>query len=103
VNASRKLVYEKIEISERFRIEIRVYAVRVSVRFPQGIKARFVLIDVERGLPRLVVDNHAPFGFHAHTRMPYESEYRELMEAHNHAEALSEFWRLALEVLKNEN
>ena len=97
------LLRRALEVSERFRVELKVYEVGPSLKYPEGVKARYALIDVINKLPRLIVDNHAPFGFHAHRDLPEAPNKRLILDARNHIEALDEFWNLVSEVLKNEN
>jgi hypothetical protein len=49
------------------------------------------------------VDNHSPFGFHAHTRLPKDKSHRQKLATTDYLEALDEFWRLVSEVLKDED
>lgn len=54
---------------------------------------RFVLIDVIKKVPRLIIDNHEPFGFHVHEDLPNRS--RRILEAIEFEQALDEFWKLS--------
>ncbi len=59
-----KIVWDQsFQLTENFRVGVKVYAVEPTEKYPEGIKARFVLIDVERNLPRLLVDNQAHTDF----------------------------------------
>ena len=99
-----KILLDKtLDISERFRVELKVFEVAASQKYPEGVKARYALIDVVRKVPRLVVDNHAPFGFHAHTNLPENRDRRQELTAHEYLEALDQFWNLVTEVLGREN
>lgn len=91
------------DISERFRIELKVFAVKASAKYPQGIKARYALIDVINKYPRLVVDNHEPFGFHAHIALPKERNNRLLLKGVDYLEAKDIFLNMVEEILKYEN
>ena len=91
-----------LEISERYRVELKVFKVDPSERFPDGIKVSFALLDVIDKVPRLLVDNHAPFGFHVHTELPKNKQVRKPLVAKNYQEALDECWRLAKGIVKNE-
>jgi len=93
------LIEENLSLSERYRVELRAYKVKPSAKYPEGVKVRYVLIDVIDKKPRVLVDNHAPFGFHAHTRLPEDKSYRRSLATHDYLEALREFQRLVSEVL----
>lgn len=59
------LVDESLALSDRYRVELKAYKVAPSAKYPEGVKVRYVLIDVVLGKPRLLVDNHSAF-----TRIP---------------------------------
>lgn len=95
------LVRESYSIQERYRIELYVFRVACSRKYPDGIKARFVLLDLCSKKVRLLIDNHAPFGFHLH-----EGEamaIRQLLPFKLYNEALDFFWSQVKEIRKNEN
>jgi hypothetical protein len=98
-----QVIYEqKLDISDRYRVELEVLAVEPSAKYRDGIKVSFILIDGMEKVPRLLVDNHAPHGFHVHTELPGNKEARSELKVETYKEALEEFWRLAKEIL-NEN
>lgn len=72
-------------------------------KFPEGIKVSLALIDVIKKVPRLLIDNHAPFGFHVHTELPGNKDSRRVLKAKDYTEALDEFWRLTKEITNDEN
>ncbi len=39
----------------------------------------------------MVLDNHAPFGYHMHTRLPDDPDYRASIEIANYDEAIELF------------
>ena len=100
---SKVLLDESLDISEKFRVELKVFEVEASDRYPEGIKVRFVLIDRVEKVPRLLVDNHVPFGFHVHEELPHNKESRRTLNVQNYFDALGEFKRLTKEIIKNEN
>ncbi len=63
----------------------------------------FALLDVIDKVPRLLVDNHAPFGFHVHAELPKNKQARKSLATKDYQEALDEFWRLVKEIVKNED
>ena len=96
------LMEEFLDLSERYRVELKVYGIRPSQKYPEGIKARFALVDMIEAAPRLLIDNHAPFGFHVHAELPKNKKARQVLETKDYLVALDEFWRLVGEILKNE-
>ena len=70
MGSSSVLWDQSFQLTESFRVEAKVYEIEPTEKYPEGIKARFVLIDVENNLARLLVDNHSPYGFHIHTGLP---------------------------------
>ncbi len=97
------LMNEELTLSDRYRVELKVYKIAPSRKHPEGVKVRFALIDTIEGKPRLLVDNHSPFGFHAHTRLPADKDHRVPIATTDYREALREFRRFVAEVLRNEN
>ena len=85
-----------------FEWELKAYKTEGSTKHPEGVKTRFALIDVRKRKPRLVIDNHAPFGFHVHEGLPENKSRRKLLTK-DYMGALDEFWRLTREILKNED
>jgi len=96
------ILNQGLELSERYRVELKVFKVDPSERFPDGIKVSFTLLDVIDKVPRLLVDHHAPFGFHVHTELPKNKQVRKPLVAKNYQEALDEFWQLVKGIVENE-
>ena len=48
---------------DRYTVFLKVFEVQKSQKFPDGIKAKFVLVDTLTNSPHLLIDNHEPFGF----------------------------------------
>ena len=86
----------------RYEVNIRVLAIQKSEKFPMGIKAKFVLLDTHQETARLLVDNHEPYGFHMHTRLPNDPDHREKLPTSDHDEALEIFLREAERIARNE-
>jgi len=76
--------------------------VEVNKKLPEGVKAKFVLIDLEINQPRVLVDNHAPFGFHLHTALPHDKGSRVTLDVKDFNEAYEEFLKEVERVLDNE-
>jgi len=100
--ATRTIIKESFAISIRYRVVLLVLEVPTSRKFPNGVKVRFVMIDSEGGFPRLLVDNHEPFGFHMHTQLPEDQNVRVPLEVKDHNEALAIFFKEAERIIANE-
>ncbi len=85
-----------------FVAHIRVLEVDVSTKFPGGIKAKYILVDTKRNVPRLLVDNHEPYGYHMHTHLPEDKNIRLPLEVKGYNQALSLFLEEARKVLRDE-
>ena len=99
---ARVLLDQKLNISERFRVELKVFEVEPREKHPEGVRVRFALIDVLKKAPRLLIDNHAPFGFHVHNELPGNKDKRQILKSKDYQEALDEFWGLVQEITNNE-
>ena len=100
---SKLLFSQKIQLFDgRFEARIVVYEVSKSKRFPDGVKLSCVLLDLDQGLPRLLLDNHAPYGYHLHTEMPHNKAVRAQLNINNYEEAIDFFMNEALKVVQNE-
>ncbi len=98
-----KIIWDQsFQLAENFRVELKVYEVKPTEKYPEGIKARFVLIDMERNHARLLIDNHAPFGFHIHTGLPEDKATRIVLNTKDFYEAFVEFINEAERIVKNE-
>lgn len=76
----------------QFVIEIKAYQVPNSQKFPTGIKLKCVLIDTKQKKPRVLLDNHEPFGFHLHSRLPDDPDFRVSLDIHDYEEAIKVFF-----------
>ena len=97
------LLDQRLDISERFRVELKVLSFEKSERFPDGVKVNFVLIDVFEKTPRLLIDNHAPYGFHVHEELPHLKHVRRELDVRDYFDALDVFWVMVKEILNNED
>ncbi|MBK7961532.1 MAG: hypothetical protein IPK04_10260 [Bdellovibrionales bacterium] len=86
----------------RFFAELKVFDVPVSRKFPDGIKVRCVLVDAESKKPVLLLDNHEPFGFHLHTKLPEDKNFRVSLMIETYPEAIAHFMKEAKKVVKRE-
>lgn len=100
---AKQLRNERIVLQQgRFIIEIKAYEVTCSRKFPEGIKVKCVLIDVEQGKPRVLLDNHEPFGFHLHTRLPDDPDFRVSLDIVDYSEAVRIFFSEVRKVVSHE-
>ena len=93
---------EEVLQDGRFVMSLKVYEVEKGKKFPDGIKAKYLLQDVANGVARLLVDNHQPYGFHMHTKLPADHAHRETLTVKNCQEALNFFLEEVGRILKNE-
>jgi hypothetical protein len=61
-----------------------------------------VLLDVERNVPRLLLDNHEPFGYHLHTKLPEDKNFRAPVDVEDYADAIRLFIAEARKVIADE-
>ncbi len=100
---TRILVEEMIVFAGgRFQAQVKVIEVPKSAKFPDGIKVRCVLLDVDLNLPRLLLDNHEPFGYHLHTKLPDDKNFRESVEVSGYEDAIRLFIKEAKKVVEDE-
>jgi hypothetical protein len=86
----------------RFVMEIKAIEVPTSRKFPNGIKLKCILIDMERKKPILLLDNHDPFGFHLHTRLPDDPDFRVSLDVEDYNEAIRTFFAEVRKVISHE-
>lgn len=87
----------------KFIALIKVYEVEKSDKYPLGIKSKFILIDSAENYPVLLIDNHEPYGFHIHSALPENKNFRERLYIEYYEEALSIFENKVMEIIKYEN
>lgn len=75
----------------RFEVRINAYAVLDNKKFPDGVKLSCVLLDLSRKEPILLMDNHQPYGYHMHTKMPHDKPHRVIVNVQNFEEAIKFF------------
>lgn len=102
--ASAKLIYDEYIVVANGLYEARITAYEVpnNVKFPDGIKLKCVLLDLQRNVPRLLLDNHEPFGYHMHTKLPHDKQYRIKIHARNYENAIEIFLKEVQRMVKNE-
>lgn len=94
---------DKIILADgRFVAQVKVIEVSKSAKFPDGFKVRCVLIDCERKVPRLLLDNHEPFGYHLHTALPRDKNVRVTVEVSGYEDAIRLFIQEVRKVVEND-
>lgn len=86
----------------RFEARIKVLDVQMSQKYPDGIKLKCVLIEVEKGVPRVLLDNHEPHGYHLHTKLPGDKKFRVSLDIREYAEAIRLFMKEVRKVIDRE-
>jgi hypothetical protein len=90
---AKSLFFQTLKLhQDKYLVELNVYQVAKSTKYPDGIKAKYVLIDLEKNAPRLLVDNHEPFGFHMHTDLPENHQVRVSLNVQDYREARDIFF-----------
>ena len=57
--------WDKVIIQDRYILEMRIYRLEGTERYPEGVKYGLILFDVlTRGF--VLMDNHYPKGHHVH-------------------------------------
>ncbi len=85
-----------------FDAYIQVLKIPKRDKFPEGIKLKCVLVNTELNTPVLLVDNHEPFGYHMHTRLPYDKNYRVTLKVNSYEEAIALFMNEVQKVINDE-
>jgi hypothetical protein len=102
VSAAKVILDEKFAINNRYRVVLYVLEIPASDKFPLGIKAKYVLIDTDGNFPRLLVDNHEPYGFHMHIALPEDHDVRTDLSVTDHNSALAIFYQEVERIVKDE-
>lgn len=97
--------YKQVLDGGNYMAIIRVGRCNPSKKFPEGVTARLVLLDMrrEKPVPRLLIDNHEPFGFHIHSQLPDDHSYRENLDIDNYQDAIRVFFEEARKVINEGN
>lgn len=84
--------------NEKFAAHVKVYKVTRSLKFPDGYKVRCALVERDTGALRVLLDNHEPFGYHLHTKLPEDKNFRVSVDVKNYSEAIRLFFKEAKKV-----
>ena len=92
---------------QQFKLEIYIKDHGDSEKYPEGVKAIFRLTklnmdEVGKGVSELMIliDNHAPFGFHSHDKLPEDHDFRTPLHMSDWKEAWGIFQEKCREVLR---
>ena len=102
--ADAKLIYDQqIHFLEgRYEVRLTAYEVPKSKKFPDGVKLSCVLLDLLQKIPRLLLDNHEPYGYHLHTKMQHDKAHRVSVDVRDFEEAIEYFMGHVPRVIKDE-
>lgn len=81
-----------------FIAHMKIQSVPKDDNRPDGYKVNFVLIDLEKMDPVLIVDNHKPFGYHMHPDASTDHSKRIKLDVDSPYEALDLFIKRAKEI-----
>ncbi|HBQ21657.1 MAG: hypothetical protein A2Z91_02785 [Deltaproteobacteria bacterium GWA2_38_16] len=70
--------YHKALLQNRFVVEIVLYEVTVTQKYPDGVKYRLICVDQKENR-KILMDNHHPKGHHVHIN-DKEVEYHFISE-----------------------
>jgi hypothetical protein len=59
------VLWEKLRIQNRFLLEMKIFAVAKSKKYPLGVRYSLILIDLKT-TAKVLMDNHFPKGPHLH-------------------------------------
>ncbi len=91
-----------VVVPDKFAISVKVTEVPdSSLKYPEGVKASFVLLDLTINLPVVLVDNHAPFGFHLHPGLPEDKNLRKELKTSSYEEAYRIFMEEVSKYVEN--
>lgn len=77
--------------NEKYAAHIKVYEVANYAKYPSGYKVRCALIERMSGGLIVLLDNHEPFGFHIHTKLP-DKNPRTSFDVDSYEEAIEIFF-----------
>lgn len=84
--------------NEKFEAHINVYEVSNNLKFPDGYKVRCALVERASGSLHVLLDNHQPYGYHLHSRLPKDKNFRLSLDVTNYGEAIKLFFSLVRKV-----
>ena len=91
------------KVSATYRIVLKVLEIEPSKLHPEGIKAKYVIINMKANKPVFLIDNHEPFGFHSHPDPGLDHNVRLTIPTRDYSKAMDIFFEKVKEILANEN
>lgn len=89
--------------NERFEAHIKVYEISNDSKFKDGYKVRCALVERETGLLHVLLDNHEPFGYHLHSKLPRNKGFRLSLKITHYNEAIELFFKEVRRVIDEIN
>jgi hypothetical protein len=87
--------YAVVLAAGRFELRVKIFKVEKTSKFPDGYKVSCVMLDTELSVARLVLDNHEPFGYHLHTKLPGDKNFRLSISVESYKDAVRAFFKQA--------
>lgn len=84
---------------ENYEARIRVFEVPKSQKFPTGHKVSCSLVEKATGVLWVLLDNHEPYGYHVHTKLPEDKNFRSSVDVKNYMDAIELFFAEVKKVL----
>ncbi len=94
------VVFEKSVKMGNYIAHLKIQEVRPNYSRPDGHKVNFVLVDLRTLKPVLLLDNHAPFGYHVHPDAEQNHNERIEISVSSPYEALDIFLKKAKEIAR---
>jgi len=91
------IIFDKTRIISGYLVRTKIQTVPPNPNRPDGFKVNFVVVHRETGERILLVDNHAPIGYHIHPD-PKEPKKRVKLEVSSPFEALEIFEQKVSEI-----
>jgi hypothetical protein len=84
-----------------YQIVIEVSESRNLDKYPEGVQSNFRMLKIKEGSVELValIDNHKPYGFHYHDKLPEQHDSRVQIHTDSWQEAWVKFQEICKEIL----
>lgn len=78
---------------------IKLLKITPDEKRPDGFKLNCVLLDISRGKPTLILDNHEPYGYHLHSNPTSNHDDRVEIIVEDPFEAIDIFFQRVKEII----
>lgn len=78
---------------ERFIAHVKVFAVVDNLKYPDGYKVRCALVEKNTRILWVLLDNHDPYGYHLHAKLPQNKNFRVSVEIQGYEQAIELFFK----------